>query len=79
MRIRIKEKIFGGFKRIDSSSVIDNIELKKDLMTPEKGAIHIYFKGKHSSGILNLSEEEARKLVSSIKPLIDLVRVGKRL
>jgi len=72
MRIRVKKLESGYLKRIDSDSEIDSIELKEDFMDEKQELFYIYFKGKDSSGILNLKRTEALSLLNSLKPLLDL-------
>lgn len=72
MRIRIKKIELGSLKRIDSDSEIDSIEFKEDFMDEKQELFYIYFKGKDSSGILNLKRIEALSLLNSLKPLLDI-------
>ena len=72
MRIRVKKLESGYLKRIDSDSEIDSIELKEDFMDEKQELFYIYFKGKDSSGILNLKRIEALSLLNSLKPLLDI-------
>ena len=77
MRIRIKKKGTLGYKRTDAVGRIDDILVKENLISPEKENIHIYFRGRDSSGILNLSKNEAQALINSMKPIMGLVRKSK--
>ncbi len=77
MRIRVKEKGLFGIKRTESRAKIDDILVKEDLMHPERENIHIFFRGRDSSGILNLNKNEARSLVNSINPVLKLLKSGK--
>lgn len=78
MRIRVKEKASFGVNRIDSSSKIDDVAVKEDLLNPEAEQIYVYFRGINSSGILNLDKKEAQRLVDTLKPLLRLVKKSKR-
>jgi len=77
MRIRVKKK--AGFKvnRIDSSSKIDDVLIKEDLLNPEEEQVHIYFRGEDSSGILNLDKSEVKRLIDSLTPMLNLVKKSK--
>lgn len=79
MRIRIKGRRRFGYQRIKSLSKIDDIMIKEDLLNPEKDRIFIYFRGKTSSGILDLNEEEAKRLIDTIKPILGLVKESQKI
>ena len=44
---------------------IDNLIFKEDFMNPEKEKLNIFFKGKNSSGILELEKDEVEAIVSA--------------
>jgi hypothetical protein len=77
MRLRIKTPGFLGAKRNDYRIKIDHIDVKEDLMSPEKSITHILFKGRDCSGILNLSQEEAKKLIDTLRPILGLIKGSK--
>ncbi len=77
MRIRVKKLNEYGVNRIDSISKIDSIELKEDLVDPDKATIFVYFRGPASSGILNLTKNEALSLANSLKPAIKIMENTK--
>lgn len=79
MRIRIKARGSLGYKRIESLSKIDDIMVKDDLLNPEKDRVFIYFRGESSSGVLDLNEEEAKRLISTIKPVLGLVKDSEKI
>jgi hypothetical protein len=79
MRIRVRKKAFFGDDRIDSKSQIEDIEVKEDLMNPEGGMVSVYFRGRESSGILNLSEKEAGELMLSLQGVVGLVGKAKKM
>jgi hypothetical protein len=79
MRIRIKERGFLGTKRSDHKIDIDDVMIKEDILNPKKSQINILFRGRDSSGIINMNEEEAKRLISTLKPLTDLVKESKRI
>lgn len=73
MRIRIRKRGLFKDKRIDSGLAIDEIIIKENLLEPDEESISIFVRGSESSGIINLSEEEAKSLVDSLKGNIRLV------
>ena len=69
MRIRIKDRVAEGTKRIDSNSKIDNVDLTPDIIEGQNDSISIYFKGSESSGILDLTIEETKELAKTFQNL----------
>lgn len=66
MRIRLKLTDDTGVKRINSENNIDNVVFEASVLDPESQDVSIFFKGRKSSGILNLNKEELRKIAGSI-------------
>ncbi|MFA7707704.1 MAG: hypothetical protein WCX73_02035 [Candidatus Pacearchaeota archaeon] len=77
MRIRVKKNVGDNINRIDSTSKIDDIVVKEDLLNPQSEQINIFFRGADSSGILNLNKLEAQKLVDSFGSIFKLVKNSK--
>jgi len=77
MIIKIKQSGFLGAKRTQESAKIDDVLIKQDIFNPGSETIDLYFRGKEASGIIHFSKEEAKKLVSSIKPKLKLVKKFK--
>ncbi len=77
MRIRVKEERILGKNRIDAKTKIDNIGVKEDLLDPDGENIAIFFKGRDSSGIINLSRSEFESLEKSINRKKKLIKTKK--
>lgn len=68
-----------GLIRVESSGVIKEVLINEDFMHPGKESVSICFKGKNSSGILDLSSDEFEKLYNSVKNRIHLIKGFKNL
>lgn len=79
MRIRLKKNGFLLGKRMDSLLRIDDIIIKENLLNPTDESIAIYLRGAESSGILTLGEEEAERLVGSLKNKTNLVKKFRKI
>ena len=73
MRIRLKQIAGLGVKRSDSRNKIDNVVVKESLLDPSREVISIFFRGKESSGILDMTTSEFEMLINSIVPNVKLV------
>lgn len=58
MKIRIKKRNKDGIVRLESSGVVKEVILNEDFLNPKNESIAICFKGKDSSGILEISQKE---------------------
>ncbi|MEK6801017.1 MAG: hypothetical protein AABY10_00705 [Nanoarchaeota archaeon] len=70
MEIKIKKIMNSRLAKIRSVGEIKEIQIKKNLQQPEKERIEVCFKGEHSSGIIELSKEEASNLTKMIQDKI---------
>lgn len=77
MRIRVKEDRILGNNRIDAKTKIDNIGIKEDLLNPSGENIAIFFKGRDSSGIINLSRNEFESLEKSVRRKKRLIKTNR--
>jgi len=76
MRVRLKKKVVFGHARMESVSQIDDIMANGDVLMGG-GKINVYFKGKDSSGIIDLDRDEAEKLVNSVSSVLNVFGKGK--
>lgn len=65
-----------GIKRIEVGGNIKEIFVKEDVSDPKKRRIDICFMGKQTSGIVQLSSEEAMRLSRTLATLIS--RLNKK-
>lgn len=79
MHIRIRKKNKDGIVRMESSGTIREVLINEDFLNPQKEAISLCFRGRDSSGIIDLAPEEVEHLYKSVKQKLHLIRGIKTL
>jgi len=79
MEIRVRKQNPDGVVRLESSGDVKEILINEDILHPDKESISICYRGKSSSGIIDLSPEEVEKLYDAVKNRIHLIKGFKRL
>lgn len=74
MRVRIRSKGIFSHRRTEDNVSIESVVINENLLDPHKESVSIFFKGKNSSGILNMKAEELKSLNDSISPNVGLVK-----
>ena len=62
MNIRLKKQNNDGIMRLETSGAIREILINEDFLNPTDESIALCFKGKNTSGIIDLTPEEIEKL-----------------
>ena len=78
MRLRLRKDSLLLDKKIDSTLEIDKVLVKEESLDGGKNNISIYTRGKDSSGIITFSQEEAEKLIKSLREKADFLRFGRK-
>jgi hypothetical protein len=79
MQIKIKKTNSDGIVRLETSGEVREILVNEDIMNPNNESISICFRGKNSSGIVDMTPAEIEKLYNSVKERIHLIKGLKRL
>ena len=79
MQLKIKKQNQDGVVRLESSGDVKEVLINEDLMHPDEESISICFRGKSSSGIVDLSPKEIERIYDTIKGRIHLIKGFKRL
>lgn len=66
MRIRTKKQNADGIVRLETSGELKEIIIKEDLLNPSWANVHICFRGKDSSGIVEMTPKEIEALYRQI-------------
>ena len=74
MKLKIRKSNLDGNVRLETSGNIKEIMINEDFFNPKHESIAIGFKGKSSSGIIELSSEEVEVLYSEIKKKKHLIK-----
>lgn len=80
MKVRIKKKNKDGVVRLESSGAVKEIIINEDFLKPKDAYVSVCFKGKESSGIIDLSVleiEELNREVHKKKNLLGDVKMMK--
>ncbi|MFH0876315.1 MAG: hypothetical protein V1859_10340 [archaeon] len=79
MRLKIKKQNKDGFLRVESGGDVQEILINEDFMHPGNESIALCFRGKDSSGIVELTTAEVEMLYDKIRPRLHLIKGFKRL
>ena len=74
MQIKIKKQNKDGVVRLESSGEIKEVIINEDFLEPDKESVSVCFRGKDSSGILDLSPDELTRLYNSVKNRLHLIK-----
>ncbi|MDA3836992.1 MAG: hypothetical protein PF542_05190 [Nanoarchaeota archaeon] len=80
MKIKIKKQNKDGIVRVESSGDIKEFIFQEDFLNKENSPLLLCFRGKDSSGIIELSASDVDKLYSELKEremLLNSARVMK--
>jgi hypothetical protein len=67
MKVKIKKNNSDGLVKLESKGELKEVLLNEDFLHPEDASIALCFRGKDSSGIVELSENEIDVLFEELK------------
>jgi len=73
MNLKVKKQNSDGIVRLETSGQIKEVLLKEDFLKPEKASVNVCFRGKDSSGIIELSPSEVKELYKEIMPKLKIL------
>jgi hypothetical protein len=79
MQIKLKKRNTDGEVRIESSGEIKEIFLNEDFLNPEQEKVTLGFRGKDSSGLVELSPAEIEQIFESLLGRIHVMKGFRRL
>ncbi|HLC78311.1 MAG TPA: hypothetical protein VJH92_04250 [Candidatus Nanoarchaeia archaeon] len=74
MFIKTKKQNQDGIVRLESSGEIKEVIINEDFLHPNKASIAVCFRGKDSSGILELTPEEVDFINKKVAPRAHLLK-----
>ena len=74
MKIKTKKKNQDGIVKLETSGVIKEIRINEDFLNPKDASITLCFKGKSSSGIVELTPDEVRYLNEELSQKMHLLK-----
>jgi hypothetical protein len=74
MKIKTKKRNEDGIVKLETSGELKEIILNEDFLGPDKASIALCFRGKNSSGIVELTLEEINFLNKELIPKMNLLK-----
>ena len=74
MKIKTKKQNSDGIVRLESSGEVKEVIINEDFLHPDEASIAVCFRGKNSSGIIEMTPKEIEKLYNSVFPKIHLMK-----
>ena len=74
MKIRTKKSNLDGIVKLETSGQIKEILINEDFLNAKDASIAICFKGKNSSGVLELTPKEIEVINKEIAPKLHLIK-----
>ncbi len=79
MQLKVKKTNPDGIIRLESGGEIKEILINEDFMHPERESVSICFRGKSSSGIIELRPHEIDKIQATVKGRMNLIKGIKKI
>ena len=73
MNIKVKKQNSDGIVRLETSGQVKEVLLKEDFLKPDNASVHVCFRGKDGSGIIELSSKEVKELYKEIMPKLKIL------
>lgn len=74
MQIKIRKVNQDGLVRLETSGEIKEVVINEDFLHPDAESISLCFRGKNSSGIIDLTPAEIDKLYESVRSRMHLIK-----
>jgi hypothetical protein len=79
MQIKVRKANQDGQVRLETSGDIQEVLINEDILHPDAESISLCFRGKNSSGIIDLSPAELDKLFNTVRNRMHLIKGLHRL
>jgi hypothetical protein len=79
MQIKVRKVNQDGLVRLETGGAIQEVLINEDILHPDAESISICFRGKNSSGIVDLTPAEIDRLYESVKTRMHLIKGLRRL
>ena len=73
MKVKTKKQNPDGIVRLETSGDIKEIIINEDLLSPKDAKINLCFRGKSSSGIIELSPKEVETLYKEVRKRMQIL------
>jgi len=79
MQIKLRKINQDGIVRVETGGAIQEVLINEDILHPDAESISLCFRGKNSSGIVDLTPAEIDRLYESVKNRMHLIKGLRRL
>jgi hypothetical protein len=79
MIIKIRKQNSDGIVRVETSGEVKEVLINEDILHPDKESVSLCFRGKNSSGIVDMTPREIEILYDSVKSRMHLIKGFKML
>ncbi len=66
MKVKTKKENEDGMVRLETSGKVMEVMVKEDLLNPKAGTVEICFRGKRSSGIIEMTPKEIESIYKNV-------------
>ena len=74
MKIKAKKHNEDGLVRVETSGQIKEVLINEDFLKPKEASVSICFRGKSSSGIVQMNIKELESLYKNVAPKIAMLK-----
>ncbi|MBN2458332.1 hypothetical protein JXB31_04345 [Candidatus Woesearchaeota archaeon] len=74
MKLKIRKSNPDGVVRLESAGAIKDILINEDILHPRNESISLCFRGKNSSGIIDLTPAEVERIKLAVKNRLHLIK-----
>ena len=74
MKIKAKKQNADGMVRLETSGQIKEVLINEDFLKPKEASVSICFRGKSSSGIVEMELKEFESLYKNLEPKIRMLK-----
>jgi hypothetical protein len=78
MQVRVRKVNADGVVKLESSGEVKDILINEDFLNPNGESISLCFRGKHSSGIIDLTPEELEHVYKAVHERLHLIKGMKK-
>lgn len=74
MQIKIRKANQDGVARVETAGEIKEILINEDFLHPDRESVSVCFRGKSSSGIIDLTPKELEGIMNSVRERMHLIK-----
>ncbi len=79
MQIKIRGKNQDGHTRLETKGELKDVLINEDFLHPNRESVSVCFRGKDSSGIIDLTPDEIDEIYAAVRNRIHLIKGVRRM